>query len=237
MTSIGEGTFKDCDLLYVISKIKNPEGIPTNTFSDNTFFNATLYVPAGTIEKYKAKEGWKKFLFFEEGTGPGGETPETKKCAKPTISYSKGKLTFSCATEGATCQATITDEDIKTCSGNEVQLNVTYHISVYAKKAGYENSETTTATLCWIESNPMSEGLENGVASISANAVLIKSSGGVLIIQGAEEGADIRVYNTAGQLAGTAKASADITNINTSLRSGEVGIVKIDDKTIKVQVR
>ena len=68
VTSIGYGAFSGCNIQEVISKIENPFDIPTNTFNDNTFFNATLYVPKGTIDKYKAKEGWKKFMFIEEGT-------------------------------------------------------------------------------------------------------------------------------------------------------------------------
>lgn len=65
---IGGRAFAGWDIPEVISKIENPFDIPTNTFNDNTFFNATLYVPKGTIEKYKAREGWKKFMFIEEGT-------------------------------------------------------------------------------------------------------------------------------------------------------------------------
>lgn len=68
VTSIGIGAFSGWDIPEVISKIENPFDIPTNTFNDNTFFNATLYVPKGTIDKYKAKEGWKKFMFIEEDT-------------------------------------------------------------------------------------------------------------------------------------------------------------------------
>ena len=30
--------------------------------------NATLYVPYGTKDKYKATTGWKDFVFIEEGT-------------------------------------------------------------------------------------------------------------------------------------------------------------------------
>ena len=53
-------------------------------------------------------------------------------------------MTFSCATEGATCQYTITDTDTKAGSGNEVQLTTTYIVSVYATKSGYENSDVVT---------------------------------------------------------------------------------------------
>ena len=64
--SIGEHAFSSYDLPEVISMIENPFDINTNTFSDKTFRNATLYIPIGTIEKYKATEGWKKFAFIKE---------------------------------------------------------------------------------------------------------------------------------------------------------------------------
>ena len=69
VTSISPYAFSGCNLTEVISKIKNPFNIRTNTFSDSTFYNATLFVPVGTIGKYKATEGWKGFAFIKEGNG------------------------------------------------------------------------------------------------------------------------------------------------------------------------
>lgn len=63
----------------VISKIKNPFNINHDTFSDNTFYNATLYVPQGTLNLYKAQEGWKKFTFIEEGDPSGITDIESNK--------------------------------------------------------------------------------------------------------------------------------------------------------------
>jgi hypothetical protein len=86
VTSIGERTFYGCSgLTSVISLIKEPFKIygkssSSGTFSLDVFNNVTLYVPVGTIDKYKFTEGWKDFLFIEEGTGPnGGGTPTIQK--------------------------------------------------------------------------------------------------------------------------------------------------------------
>ena len=238
VTSIGNSAFNGVDISTVISLIENPFKITGKTsdyrtFSQNTFNNATLYVPKGTIEKYKATDGWKDFLFIEEGTG-GGDTPTTQKCEKPTISYENGKLTFTSETEGAVCQYSITDTDIKAGSGNEVQLGVTYNISVYATKSGYDNSETSTATLCWIDKEPTTEGITDGVAQIPSKAVLIQSEGGILTIQGADDGADIVVYTVSGQMVGSTKGNGNQASLFTNIKKGEVAIIKIGEKSVKV---
>ena len=241
VTSIGGYAFDGVDIPTVISLIENPFKIigktsDSRTFSQNTFLNATLYVPKGTIEKYKATDGWKDFVFIEEGTG-GGDTPTTQKCEKPTISYENGKLTFTSETEGAVCQYSITDTDIKSGSGNEVQLGVTYTISVYATKSGYDNSETTTATLCWIDQQPKTEGITNGIANIPANAVLIQSEGGSIKVQGIDEGTQVNVYGINGTQAGSAISQSGAATINTNLQPGSIAIVKIGQKSVKVVIK
>ena len=143
VTSIGEKAFANCDIPEVISRIENPFVINTNIFSDNTFLNATLYVPQGTIDKYKAIEGWKKFAFIEEENG-GGETPETQKCATPTIAFENGKLVFDCETEDVEFVYSFSSASANHQVGNNVSLPSTYTVTVYATKEGYENSETVT---------------------------------------------------------------------------------------------
>ena len=71
VTSIGLNAFELNDIVTVVSLIENPFAIQgrssyKRTFSENTFYNATLYVPEGTIENYKATKGWKDFVFIKE---------------------------------------------------------------------------------------------------------------------------------------------------------------------------
>ena len=241
VTNIGRNAFDGCNIAIVTSLIENPFTITgkssyERTFSLNTFNNATLYVPQGTIDKYKATSGWKDFLFIEEGTGGGGgTTPE--KCEKPTIGYSNGKLTFVSSTEGATCHYSITNTDIKAGSGSEVQLGVTYNISVYAAKVGCENSETATATLCWIDVEPKTEGITNSIANVPAKAVLIQTAGGAINVQGCDDGEQVSVYSINGSQVGTAVSQNGAATVNTTLQSGSVAIIKVGKKSIKVMMK
>ena len=233
VTSIGDRAFNCDNLATVKSFIQEPFNINTNVFSQNSLYNSTLIVPDGTIEKYKETDGWKEFKFIETTSG-GSTEPETQTCAKPTISYTKGKLTFSCETEGATCLSTITDTDIKSYSGNEIQLSVTYTISVYATKAGYEDSEVATAILCWIDVEPKTEGITNGVANVPAKAVLIQANSGAVSVQGCDDGEQVGVYSTNGSQVGTAVSQNGAATVNTTLQPGSVAIIKVGEKSIKV---
>ena len=124
VTSIGNEAFRGCTgLTSVISKMENPCNIDYECFHNDAFYNATLYVPKGTTDKYKSKDYWNKFLFIEEGE-PGSSTqPEEKKCATPTISFAFKKLTFSCATEGVEYHYSITDTDIKSAVASSIDLH------------------------------------------------------------------------------------------------------------------
>ena len=66
VTSIGNWVFNKCEsLLSVISMIEEPFPIDI-IFPDNTYYNGTLYVPVGTIDKYREVEGWNHFEHIKE---------------------------------------------------------------------------------------------------------------------------------------------------------------------------
>ena len=88
VSSIGAGAFFGVELESVISQIEEPFDIygefdPVSTFSSRTYHRATLYVPKGTIEKYKVKEGWKEFELIEEMGGSGISNIEAQASDAP----------------------------------------------------------------------------------------------------------------------------------------------------------
>ncbi|MCH5307355.1 MAG: leucine-rich repeat domain-containing protein [Prevotella sp.] len=56
--------------IVIISLLDNPTNIDTSSFS-GLYNDATLYVPQGTTDKYKARDGWKLFKHIIEGTPSG----------------------------------------------------------------------------------------------------------------------------------------------------------------------
>ena len=105
------------------------------------------------LGKTKEWVNFKPFTLIED------EDEEDTKCATPTITNNNGTLTFSCATEGAVCRYEIT----RAGTGNSVKLPATseYVVSVWATKAGYENSDVATTTIT------MKQGDVNGDNTVS----------------------------------------------------------------------
>lgn len=77
VSSIGSGAFAECiNLASIHSEPITPPSIFVYYYSDvysgkyivydETYSNAVLYVPKGSLESYKAEEGWKQFAHIEE---------------------------------------------------------------------------------------------------------------------------------------------------------------------------
>ena len=237
VTSIGNYAFQYCTgLTSVISKMENPCRIDENCFNQDVFYNTTLYVPKGTTDKYKSTDYWSRFVFIEEGE-PGSSTqPEEKKCATPSISYANKKLTFSCSSEGVEYHYTITDTDIKSAVASSIDLSATYEISVYATKSGYANSDLATATLVWTDA----ELTETTPSTSSAKAiaesipVLISAQNGTITVRGEQNGLPLTVYTADGKILGSATMKNGQASISTNLQRGEIAIVKVGSKSVKI---
>ena len=240
VTTIDNYAFADCAELtnyYCYAEI-----VPSTHYSafDNSEIRyATLHVPDVSVEEYKKKSPWRGF-----GTivGLNGETPPVpEQCAKPTIYYSQGKLSYKSETEGVIFQSTITDTDMGAYSSDEVGLTVTYHISVYATKEGYEDSDVAEATLCWIEVDPQKEGITEETPTdakqLQALPVLIQAEEGQFSVEGAPEGTKVAVYDAGGVELGAAVSRGGKTLVPARLPQGSIAIVKIGSRSVKVAMK
>ena len=135
----------------------------TDAFYGSLIEYATLHVPTTSIDAYKAKEPWKNFKSI---VGLDGAIVETPKCATPTIVYEDGKLLFDSETEGTEFMYEIKNTDPKKGSGGEVDIKpqVTT-VTVYATKAGCDNSDVATATIRWRDGRPLFEGFSRVVVN------------------------------------------------------------------------
>ena len=231
--TIGAKAFANCRSIndvycYAIRYPITPADAFENSYPDYI----TLHVSDESVDNYKAVAPWSTFKKVVGLSSDSGR----EACEKPVITYKDGKLEATSETEGAQCVIIISDEDVNT-HFNSVNLTATYHISAYATKPNYKNSEIVTATLCWIDQEPETEGLINDVAEVRALPVLIQSEGGVISVNGVNSGTEVRVYAVNGTMAGSANATDNSAQIDTNLLPGSIAIVKIGKKSVKIVMK
>jgi hypothetical protein len=144
VTTIGDHAFFDCGELtnvYCLAE-EAPDAGKSAFGSDDDIKEITLHVPAASVNVYGHKEPWSSFKSIEPLEG---DIPDVPRCAKPTISYVDGKIKFSCETEGVSYVSKIEVSDAKNYEIEEIALSQTYKVSVYAKKKGFDDSETVKA--------------------------------------------------------------------------------------------
>ena len=91
VTTIGANAFDGVAYPTIVSLIDEPSPISgkssnSRAFSEDAFNNATLYVPVGSIVKYKSISGWKDFANIVEGV-PSGINAVKKTKNNNTIIY------------------------------------------------------------------------------------------------------------------------------------------------------
>ena len=87
VTSIDDYAFAGCDgLKSIVSLIQEPDDILTSTFQSLSinvtsiiYDTATLYVPEGTADKYRARGGWKEFKNIVDGIPSSITIPDNEE--------------------------------------------------------------------------------------------------------------------------------------------------------------
>ena len=233
--------FAECNKLEeVYCLAENVPRTDTNAFEKSYPEYTTLYVPASSLNAYKTTEPWSLFGTIKP---IGGSGEEPTKCATPTISYGgkrlTKRLTFSCETEGVEYVYEIKDADIRKGYDAEVALSATYEISVYATKSGYENSDVATATLVWTnaiftETTPETPTSAKAVAE--SIPMLISAQNGTITVRGEQNGLPLTVYSADGKMLGSATMKDGQASIATNLQRGEIAIVKVGSKSVKIKM-
>ena len=229
LTDITDVYLNDVDT--VISYADNPPTLGDVT--NKSYIEAIVFVPSSALSKYKNHPQWSFFWNLHTTD----ELVEKSQCDKPVISYADGKLKIESSTSGSICFYSISDADVVNNApvSGDINLTATYNITAYATADGYEKSETATATLCYIDGTFNTDGIETPQAA--KRAVVISSNGGILTISGVEPGEEVSLYSISGSKITSVKASTSSVILDGKSLQSNVGIIKIGNESIKIQVK
>ncbi len=73
--------------------------------------------------------------------------------------------------------------------------------------------------------------------SANVNPVLIQANNGIITVEGADDGERINVYTPAGSQEGSAISQNRLATINTHIKPGDIAIIKIGSRSVKVVMK
>ena len=234
VTHIKPDAFRNSQLEEFTITGEEPPYLYPNVFGSQDLSKATLYVPESKVEYYQTTEPWSN---FGKILTLSGDTPaEPKKCTTPSITYSDGKLLFSCETEGAKCNYTVSCPDAASgetsTENSSVTLNAYYDITCYAKAEGFANSDIVTAKLYWLTS---SGSLDSSINAAKTRGVVIQSVAGFITISGLDSTEQVDFFASDGKSLGSAKAIGGTATF--AAQSGSVVVAKIGKESVKIAVK
>lgn len=232
VTTLGEGCFDGCSSLATMYfEGNNPQGIGEASIATTCI----IYVLDEYLQNYKDALGAEYNIntWIPEGEGGGDDKPEVK-CATPTISYEAGKLMFACDTEGAKYHYTISNPDVAADVLNEngeVALSATYKITVYATADGFLPSESSEASLHWLNADMETT---TDLNPTKTRGIMVSTHDGTVSISGLGNGEAVKFYSADGRLVGSTTA---INGCASYAVSEPLVVAKVGDSSIKIVVK
>ena len=133
VTELGSGMYNCVNIKNIIAPWETPISINSNVFNSNLYRSANLYVPRKNLAAYNAAPVWKNFIFMKE--------MEETKCYTPTATLEDGRLHFECETKDVTFHYKYTYPEGREGTGNDIGVGQTINLTLYATKAGLEDSD------------------------------------------------------------------------------------------------
>ena len=114
------------------------------------------------------------------------------------------------------------------------------YAGLYAMKEGLGNSDVATATLVWtnaIFTETTPETPTSAKAVQESIPVLISAKGGNISVKCEADGQEVNVYTIYGLSLGAATVKNGEALISTSIPSGDIAVVKVGGRSVKVIMR
>lgn len=160
------------------------------------------------------------------------------KCATPIIDYLEGRITLICETEDVEFVTNVITENTHEYREAEFEFISTYTITSYATKEEYENSDTVSVTICWIEcEGGHDQDDETDIITFPSVPVFIQTGNGMITLTGLTEGSKVTVYDITGRKVASTTAMNGSATISTDLTARSTAIVQIGERSVKVIMR
>ena len=177
--SIYNYAFSECEKLedvYIYAEDVPNTGL--DAFKGSYIECATLHVPPSAIDAYRSVCPWN---LFQSIVPIEGEIPKPKpvnsQCATPTIEYSNGNVTCSCATDGVKYVYQIAPVTVQMESeSGRFAFAPTYEIKVYATREGYKDSDAASIIVALQNVGDVNADGQVNIADVTSlvNAILGK---------------------------------------------------------------
>lgn len=128
------------------------------------------------------------------------------------------------------CHAT----SVPATSSNAFEGSYAEAITLHVPEAALENYK---ATAPWSGFKDVVAISPSGITKLEASETSVKCEDGQLTVEGIDDGQIVDVYSLNGEKHGSAVGKNGVAQINTNLKAGNIAVIKIGNKSVKITIK